>query len=178
MKLKVSKIPSEFRKAVPKGFRLIKRNQQDFLLVEALFCPSGHNLIVDNVRIHDEASIKLKVAIKRKTGFLFIDAFWGSHSKLFSFVPDTSDNDTYVKAFCPYCDVDLSENYACAQKECNSTKSFILLLPGGTNKIHVCSTLGCPGHILEINDMPTELIESISNINFFGAGGDEIFGGL
>ena len=178
MKLNVSKIPSEFRKAIPKGFRFIKRNQKDFLLVESLFCPNGHNLIDDNVRIHDEASIKLKVIIKKKTGYLYIDAFWGSHSKLFSFVPETSENDSYVTTFCPYCDVDLSENYACDQEDCSSEKSFILLLPGGTNKIHVCSRLGCPGHILEINDMPTELIESVSKINFFGAGVDEIFGGI
>ena len=143
MELNVSNIPSEFRKAIPKGFRLIKRNQKDFLYIESLFCPNGHNLIVDSVRIHDEASIKLKVIIKEKTGHLYIDAFWGSHSKLFSFVPETSDKDIYVNTFCPYCDADLSGNYACAQKGCNSEKSFTLLLPGGTNKIHVCSRLGC-----------------------------------
>lgn len=178
MKLNVSKIPSEFRKAIPKGFRFIRRNQKDFLLIESLFCPNGHNLIVDNVRIHDEASIKLKVDIKKKSGYLFIDAFWGSHSKLFSFVPDASESNTYVKTCCPYCDVDLSENFECDQENCKSEKCFILLLPGGRNKIHVCSRLGCPGHILEINELPHELIDSVSKINFFGAGMDEIFGGI
>lgn len=141
MSLNVGRIPSEFRNSVPKGFRLIRKNRRDFLLVESLFCSNGHNLIVNNVRIHDEASIKLKVDIKKNSGYLFIDAFWGSHSKLFSFIPDTSDSSTNVKAYCPYCDVDLSENYKCDQDDCKSEECYILLLPGGRNKIHVCARM-------------------------------------
>ena len=63
------------------------RNEDDFLLVEAAFCPRGHSLIVDSVRIHDEASVKLKLIIGDESGFVFVDAFWGSHAKLFSFIP-------------------------------------------------------------------------------------------
>lgn len=178
MKLTVKKIPTEFIKAIPKGMCLIKRYQNDFLLVESLFCPNGHGLIVDSVRIHDEASIKLKVDINDSIGFLFIDAFWGSHAKLFSFIPEVSGKSSYVKAFCPYCNVEIVENYPCRQDNCDSNKSLLLLLPGAKNKIHVCAKLGCPGHVLEINDMPNELVESVSKINFFGTGPDEIFEGI
>jgi len=178
MNFAMEKIPSEFIKAIPKGFRLIKRDKNDLLLVESVFCPNGHNLIAESVRIHDESSIKLKVTINNTTGYLFIDAFWGSHTKLFSFVPAKSANEVYVKAFCPYCDMDLTENFRCNQKGCNSNKSIQILLPSASNKIHVCSRLNCPGHVIEINDMPHELIESISAINFFGAGDNDIFGGI
>ncbi len=179
MELPVNDIPREFANSIPQGFQLVRRQQNDFLLVESLFCPNGHSLIVDSVRIHDAASIKLKVTINDHSGCLFIDSFWGSHAKLFSFLPSISrDETTYVNAFCPQCDVNIIEKYSCSHEGCDSDKSIILLLPGGTNQIQVCAKLGCPGHKLEINDLPHELTESVSDINFFGAGSNEIFGGI
>jgi hypothetical protein len=177
MKLTAQKIPDEFVRAIPRGFRLIKKQDHDFLLVESLFCPKGHNLIVDSVRIHDEASIKLKIVVNNESGFLFVDAFWGSHTKLFSFIPKASSKEpVFADTYCPYCDAVMSERYACAQKGCGSEKSVLLLLPGGKNKIHVCARLGCPGHVLDINDMPRKLLRSVSVINYFGAGTDDLFG--
>ncbi len=179
MELPVNEIPPEFKNSIPLGFSLIRKKQNNFLLVESLFCPNGHGLIVDSVRIHDAASIKLKVTINDVSGYLFIDSFWGSHAKLFSFLPPISrDETTCVEAFCPQCDINIIEKYSCNHEGCDSKKSIILLLPGGTNYIQVCAKLGCPGHKLEILDLPHDLIESVSNINFFGAGADEIFGGI
>ena len=179
MELVVHKIPPEFIKSIPKGFRLIKKNQSDFLLVESVFCPRGHNIIVDSVRIHDEASLKLKITINQANGFLFIDSYWGSHTKLFSFIPVLSTRESpYVSAFCPYCDADMNEQYVCPHEGCDSKRSLLLLLPGSKNRIHICAKLGCPGHKLEINDMPHQLIDSVSEINFFGAATDEVFGGI
>ncbi len=176
MKLIAKRIPDEFVRAIPRGFRLVKKQDHDFLLVESLFCPHGHNLVVDSVRIHDEASIKLKVVINNESGLLFVDAFWGSHSKLFSFIPKvTGKEPAFVEAYCPYCDAALSERYPCAQKGCGSDSSVLLMLPGGINKIHVCAKLGCPGHLLDIVDMPQKLVRSISVINYFGAGGNDPF---
>jgi hypothetical protein len=179
MKLTAHKIADEFIRAIPRGFRLVKKQGQDFLLVESLFCPNGHDLIVDSVRIHNEASIKLRVVINNESGFLFVDAFWGSHTKLFSFIPQISGNEpVFAEAHCPYCDAVMMEHYACAQKGCGSEKSVVLMLPGGKNKIHVCARLGCPGHVLDINDMPHELVQSVSGINYFGAGPDDLFDGI
>lgn len=178
MKLTPQRIPDEFIRAIPRGFRLVKKQDHNFLLVESLFCPNGHNLVVDSVRIHDEASIKLKVAVNGESGFVFIDAFWGSHAKLFSFIPQISGNKLFVEAFCPYCNVAMMEHYACAQKGCGSDRSVVLMLPGGKNKVHVCARLGCPGHVLEISDMPHELVRSVNAINYFGAGPDNLFGGI
>ncbi len=179
MELPVNKIPTEFIQSIPKGLRLIKRNQDDFLLVESLSCSRGHNLIVNSVRIHDEPSIKLKVAINNEIGFLFIDSYWGSHAKLFSFTPSISSTETtMVKAFCPECDEDITDTFTCPEEDCNSDQSLLMHLPGGRNHIHVCAKLGCPGHKLDVKDLPNKLIDSVSEINFFGAGADEIFGGI
>jgi hypothetical protein len=179
MKLSPRKIPDTFARAIPRGFRLVNRQGHDFLLVESVFCPKGHNLVVDSVRIHDEASIKLKIVVGGQSGLLFADAFWGSHAKLFGFLPSMPAKEPqFAEAHCPYCDASLAERYACAQKGCGSEKSILLVLPGGKNKIHVCARLGCPGHVLDIVDLPNQVVKAVSGINYFGAGGDDLFGGI
>jgi hypothetical protein len=179
MKLTAHAIPERFVKAIPRGFRLVSKQGHTFLLVESVFCPKGHNLVVDSVRIHDESSIKLKVAVNGEPGFVFVDAFWGSHAKLFSFIPRTTAKaPSYVDAYCPYCDTALGERAACTQKGCRSNRSVRLILPGGKNTIRVCARLGCPGHLLDIADMPEAVVRSISVINYFGESGDDVFGGV
>jgi hypothetical protein len=179
MRLAAQKIPDRFARSLPRGLRLITRTEGDFLLVEAAFCPKGHNLIVDSVRIHDQASVKLKIVASEASGFVFVDAFWGSHSKLFSFIPVLpTRRPLLVDARCPYCDVSLNERHACTEKGCGSESSIRLLLPGGRNTIHVCARLGCPGHLLDIVDMPRGVVRSVSGINYFGAGSDRMFGDI
>jgi hypothetical protein len=178
MKLTAKRIPERFVRGIPRGFRLVNKEGHDFLLVESLFCPKGHSLVVDSVRIHGEPSIKLKVEISRQAGFLFVDAFWGSHAKLFSFIPRLAGGPAYVEACCPYCGASIAERWPCPQAGCGSDRSLLLMLPGGKNKIHVCARLGCPGHELDITDMPERLVHTISGINYFGAGADDLFGGF
>jgi hypothetical protein len=179
MKLSPRRIPDRFARAIPRGFRLVNRQGHDFLLVESVFCPKGHNLVVDSVRIHDEASVKLKIVAGGEVGFVFVDAFWGSHAKLFSFVPCTSGKEpAFVEAFCPYCDASMTEHHPCEQKGCGSEKAILLGLPGGKNTIHVCARLGCPGHLLDIVELPEQVVRSVSGINYFGAGGDDVLGGI
>jgi hypothetical protein len=179
MKLAAHKIPDRFARALPRGLRLVSRSEGDFLLVEAAFCPRGHSLIVDSVRIHDEASVKLKIVAGESSGFVFVDAFWGSHSKLFSFIPvGPGKKPLVVDARCPYCDISMNEQHACSEKACTSDASIRLLLPGGKNTIHVCARLGCPGHLLDVVDMPRGVVRTVSGINYFGVGGEDVFGGL
>jgi hypothetical protein len=178
MELKTSHIPAEFLHALPQGMRLARRGEQDFLVVEALYCPNGHNLLVDSVRIHNEASVKLKLKVNEQSGFVFIDAFWGSHAKLFSFLPPVTGQAVHSSAFCPYCDCLLTENSVCTADQCGSTLGFVLYLPGGKNRIHICARLGCPGHRLEINALPEAIVASVSKINYFGHGAEELFGGI
>jgi hypothetical protein len=178
MELLIPQIPPDFIRTLPKGFRLIERSGHQFLLVEELFCPVGHGLIVESVRVHDEPSIKLNVEIGDSTGALFIDSYWGSHAKLFSFIPSALGSCPYVQACCPHCGQNLGEDYQCDEPGCASEKGILLTLPGEGNRIHVCARLGCPGHKLEITDLPREVVHRVSSINFFGAGVDEVFGGF
>jgi hypothetical protein len=179
MRLTAKKIPDRFARALPRGLRLVNRHDAPFLLVEAAFCPNGHNLVVDSVRIHDASSVKLKLVVGQDTGFVFVDAFWGSHSKLFSFIPTLGGKKPLlVDARCPYCDASLNERHACTERGCTADAAIKLLLPGGKNAIHVCARLGCPGHLLDIVDLPRDVVRAVSGINYFGAGGDKMFGGI
>ncbi|MDA3955243.1 hypothetical protein [Oceanispirochaeta sp.] len=177
MELKANKIPDEFRMIVPRGMRLVKRQEEDFLLVESVYCPKGHNLMVDSVRIHGEPSIKLEISFGGQKGLIFVDAFWGSHAKLFSFLPECGEGD-HLEGFCPYCHVPLREEYSCHIEGCDSKSALVLHLPSSTGKVYVCDSLGCPGHFLDVNSLPHEMTESISGINFFGHGSEDLFGGL
>jgi hypothetical protein len=157
----------------------VQRDGHDFLLVESVFCPRGHNLVVDSVRIHDEASVKLRIDVGGESGFVFVDAFWGSHAKLFSFLPASAGKEPVVAAaFCPYCSASLNEKHACGEKECGAEDSILLGLPGGKNSIHICARLGCPGHVLDVVELPQQVVQTVSGINYFGAGGDEVLGNI
>jgi len=177
MELIANQIPEEFRTVIPRGLRLVRRNNQEFLLVESIYCPRGHNLLVDSVHIHGEPSIKLELVVGGGRGLAFIDAFWGSHAKLFSFLPEHGEGQM-IEGFCPYCHASLLEEFHCHEEGCDSHTGLVLHLPGGSGKVYVCSRLGCPGHLLDISSLPHELSESISGINFFGAGTEDLFGGL
>ncbi len=176
MELKITHIPHELRQTVPPGFRLERRGNFEYLIVESIFCRHGHNLMVDSVRIHGEPSIKLHVTIGGQTGTVFVDAFWGSHAKLYSFLPSRLSDAEMVTAYCPYCGESLMEAFPCREPGCDSTEGIMLYLPGSENRVHVCARLDCPGHHLDIVDIPLEVVDSISAINYFGVGAFEIFG--
>jgi len=54
----------------------------------------------------------------------------------------------------------------------------MLTLPEKGNKILVCARLGCPGHRIEIDRLPEDVNELVSEINYFGVGADDIFKGI
>lgn len=177
MELKANKIPDEFKLIVPRGMRLVQRMEQEFLLVESVYCPKGHNLMVDSVRIHGEPSIKLELTVAGQKGLVFVDAFWGSHAKLFSFLPECGEG-SHLEGFCPYCHVSLKEENKCSVEGCESETALVLHLPSSSGRVYVCDSLGCPGHLLDVNTLPHELSESISGINYFGHGTEDLFGGM
>ena len=168
------KIHRDFLKTLPDGMKLVYHGGKDFLVVEKVFCPNGHTLIAPNVKIRDFPAIKIKVNIGKSEGLLFLDAFWGSHAKLYNFIPVSSEREKIVKSFCPECGVSLDADEKCILKECNCKKAIVLHLPA-ENRIMVCSKLGCPGHDIDIKTLPQRLSKSISKINYFGEGLDDDF---
>ena len=178
MNLVHRRVPAEFLDALPEGMKFIQRHGQEFLVVEKLCCPAGHSLMVDSVRIHGEPSIRFQVAPGDSDRLIFLDAFWGSHAKLFSFFAGPEERAEYVTAFCPECGASLAVDEACALPACGSKRSLALHLPGGRNRIYVCAKLGCPGHRLAVTHLPYNLNRAVSEINYFGHGEEELFRGI
>lgn len=174
MKLVHKEIPDEFLTSIPDGIKYIRKHGKDFLVIEKILCPNGHNIIVDTVQIHGESSLHLHIKVGKTEGSVFIDAFWGRHAKLYSFIPDVSAGNFAVEASCPVCMKNMIIEEECIHKECDSNKAIVFNLPGDNNKIFVCSKLGCPGHRMHIIDLPVSVAEEVSHINFFGAQADDI----
>jgi hypothetical protein len=169
MKLKHQTIPQEFLKHIPRGMKYVMRNGKDFLVVEQLFCPNGHSLMVDNVRLHGEPSIWLTLRVGKAEGTLFLDSFWGSHDKLYGFIPNLKDASSEKNdVLCPSCQCSLVETVKKACKICDSSKVIVMRLPGGQNKILACAKLGCPWHKIVAEEVPQKYTEMVDDINYFG----------
>jgi hypothetical protein len=177
MELVHNEIPKEFLDVLPEGIKYIARQGKTFLVVEKVCCPKGHSLMVDSVKIHGEAAVKIGVRIGNQQGNFFIDAFWGSHKKLFDFFPE-GKGAARVDAFCPECGATLMTEDHCGESGCGEAKHIQLVLPGKNNRVLVCGRLGCPGHRLDIQQAPDGIIQKVSDINFFGTQIDDYFGGI
>lgn len=172
-------IPREFLDVLPEGMKFIHRQGKEFLVVEELLCPQGHSLMVDSVRIHDEPSIRIAVDRPEGKGFIFIDGYWGSHAKLYTFLADPTHPLHYAQASCPHCGVSLVVERSCGRMECDSAHSLMFRLPRKGDAIYVCAKLGCPDHSIVVGDVPQTVREEVDEINFFGYGEDsEAFGGI
>jgi len=175
MKLIHKTIPKQFLTAIPEGIKFVKRHGQDFLVAEKIYCPNGHSLMADVVRIHGEPSISIRMQVGQSEGIIFIDAFWGGHAKLYNFIPDIASSGPIIKAFCPVCGVDLIVDDPCSQAGCKSNRAIMFTLQGKVNKIYVCAKLGCPGHRMEVVNLLPRVLEQVSEINYIGAQADDIF---
>ena len=169
MQLGHKTIPKEFLNSLPEGIKYVVKNGKDFLVVEQLFCPEGHSLMVNNVRMHGESSIRLKVKLGKSEGNIFVDAFWGSHDKLYSFMCKYTDEDLMEEEVCcPTCGCSLIVENETPCEVCGSIKSIELILPGINNKILVCAKVGCPQHKLIAKEVSPKISEIVSDINYFG----------
>ncbi|MBU4198661.1 MAG: hypothetical protein KKE37_07170 [Verrucomicrobia bacterium] len=175
MKLIHKKIPAHFLNAMPEGVKFIKKHQQDFLVVEKVYCSKGHNLMADVVRIHGELSINFRLQVGGSEGLVFLDAFWGGHAKLYNFIPDVSSTGPIVNALCPACGMSMIVKDKCRQAGCDSSQAICFALHGNQNKIYVCAKLGCPGHRMEIGNISRRVLEQVSEINYVGVHADDIF---
>lgn len=178
MKLLHSKIPIEFLHTLPRGIKFFSKHGLEFLVVEELRCPRGCSLMSDSISIHNEPAIHIQVTIGADSGALFIDSYWGSHIKLSSFLPTHTGNATIIAANCPNCGESLIVRERCSQEGCEAQHSIQFALPDGENGIFICTMFGCPGHRIEIKSQPVEVCKTVSNINYFGAQHDDLFGGI
>lgn len=170
MELQHKEIPTEFLRKLPDGIKIVKRHGKEFMVVENVYGPDGSDLISRSVHIHDEPTLRLGARVGDKEGLIFIDSYWGSHAKLFSFLPEKIDEHTVVDAYVPESGASLMMDRACDIKECGCTRSIVLHLPENTGRVYVCARLGCPGHAIELADLPADVVRTIGSINYFGVG--------
>jgi len=170
MELVHNEIPVDFLRHMPEGVKLVNRHGHEFLVVEDLRSPAGTRLMSDSVRIHGEPSIRLGVRIGDTSGLIFLDAYWGSHAKLYSFMPSGEFSGKLVEAYVPETGESLMADYTCNVEGCTCDKGIEFRLPGKGNTVRVCGRLGCPGHRLVLGDLAKPIVDTISGINFFGAG--------
>ena len=178
MRIISEKIPADYLHTLPEGIKFINRHGKEFFVIEELYCPKGHSIMSETVNIHGEPSIQISVEIGGKKGTFYIDALWGSHKKLFDFFLEKIDEGSIVKAFCPTCGVSLLLDDECSHPDCGTKEHIVFILPGGKNKIFECARLGCPGHRIDVRDLPDQFSRAISEINYFGAQSDEVFRGI
>ena len=177
MELTPKEIPMEFLRVLPDGIKLVSRKGHPYLVMDRVEDASGNSLMDDAVHIHGEPSIKLQARVGDSEGIIFVDAYWGSHAKLYSFIPDFSMGGT-VEASSPADGLSLMEPWKCPIDGCGETHGIRLRLPGGRNNIVVCGKLGCPGHHIDVERMAEGVSESLSNINYFGEGEEELFSAI
>ncbi|TVR72219.1 MAG: hypothetical protein EA427_03510 [Spirochaetaceae bacterium] len=170
MELQHKEIPTEFLRRLPEGIKIVKRHGKEFLVVESVYGPGGEDLVSRSVHIHDEPTLRLGVRIGGGEGLIFVDSYWGSHAKLYSFLPEITGSDTEVDAFVPESGASLMEEKKCDIEGCGCGRAIVLHLPRGEGKVYVCARLGCPGHSLELKDLPSEVVKTVGSINYFGVG--------
>jgi len=170
-------IPLEFLEILPDGIKLVSRHGHPYLVMDRVEDAAGNSLMDSSVRIHGEPSVKLHVKVGDAEGLIFVDAYWGSHAKLYSFIPDFSKGRT-VEASSPIDGSSLMVPWKCPIDGCDETHGILLRLPGGQNTIVVCGKLGCPGHLINVARVAEGVSESLSNINYFGEGEEEIFSAI
>ncbi len=170
MKLTHTNIPVELLLDLPEGLKLVRRHGKEYLVVESLQGPDGVSLISETVRIHGEPSIRLQIRLGNREGRIFVDSFWGSHAKLYGFLPERTAEGDVVEASVPESGTSLMVDRRCTVPGCSCTRAIEMLLPAGGGKVYVCARLGCPGHAIELASLPKPVSESVSRINYFGAG--------
>ncbi|TFH05122.1 MAG: hypothetical protein E4H09_02495 [Spirochaetales bacterium] len=182
MKLIHRKVPQAFLEVLPEGLKFLHKHGKDYLVVEQLLCANGHSLMSPSVRIHDEPSIRIAVTRPSGSGQIFIDAFWGSHAKLYDFIPQPAEAESYGSSFaqatCPECGVSLLADRTCNRIGCDAVKSIVFHLPGKDDVIYVCARLGCPDHSIVVGGVPQAVIREVSEITYFGHGEDDQFRGI
>lgn len=178
MKLLHESIPAEFLAGLPEGMKYIHKHGNGYLVVETLCCPEGHSLMSESVRIHGEPSIEIAVERPGGTGHIYVDAFWGSHAKLYDFMPEDPTEISTAVAVCPTCTTSLLQPGRCGAAGCAAESRIVFHLPNEGDRITACARLGCPDHAIVAGGLPKEVSRELGEINFFGYGEDEQFHGI
>ena len=166
LKLPKQKIPKEFIENLPEGLKVVTKKGNTYVVVEDLRCPKGHSLLTDQVKIHGEPAISFVVRGGNAEGGVFLDPYWGLHTKLFDFMFEKPSANPIVKAFCPHCRASLMIKRKCASPGCGAKEYIEFTLPDGKNRISACAQWDCPEHEMVVTRIPAEVSRAVSKINY------------
>jgi hypothetical protein len=110
----------------------------------------GKNLMDKNFEIDDHPSVRVLLEHKGKRGALRLSSRYGSHKIDSEMAVPEGD---IAEFFCPHCESDLESSRACY--ECNAPMITFESELGGY--LRICSRKGCKRHIIEFEDLETEL---------------------
>lgn len=114
-------------------------------------CPHCEKSLMDEeLKIDNYPSISVKIKYKGKTGRLNLSSLYGSYN-----INSELDvpKDEIARFFCPYCGAELKSTRVC--EVCKAPMVAFKSAQGCL--LQICSRHGCKKHLLEFEDLDTEI---------------------
>jgi len=128
-------------------------------------CPHCEKSLMDEkLKIDNYPSIKVKIGYKGKTGKLNLSALYGSYN--INSELDVPEGEI-ARFFCPYCNSELKSTRTC--EVCNAPMVAFKSAQGGL--LQICSRHGCKKHLIEFEDLETEISVFYDEYSTFFKGG-------
>ncbi len=128
-------------------------------------CPHCEKSLMDEqLKIDNYPSIKVKIGYKGKTGQLNLSALYGSYN--INSELDVPEGEL-ARFFCPYCDFELKSTRTC--EVCNAPMVAFKSEHGGL--LQICSRHGCKKHLVEFENLETEIGVFYDEYSTFFKGG-------
>jgi hypothetical protein len=115
------------------------------------------------LKIDNHPSIKVIIKYQGKTGRLNLSSLYGSYNiKLELDVPKGE----FVRFFCPYCKLELKSTRIC--EICKAPMVAFETAQGC--KLQICARYGCKKHLIEFEDLESEIREFYDRYSTFFKG--------
>jgi methionyl-tRNA synthetase len=114
-------------------------------------CPHcGKSFMDDEVKIDGQPSVRLNVQWGGERGRIRLSSLYGSYKiEMQLSMPEGE----IAKFFCPHCNAELTAPRIC--ERCDAPMVSMKFIEGGT--VEICSRKGCKKHLIEFEDLETEL---------------------
>ncbi len=114
-------------------------------------CPHCKRSLLDTEQAKDDCpAVRVTITYKEKKGDLLLSSLYGSYNHTQPFSIPSGDT---VSFSCPWCHASLMSTTPCTR--CNAYMVSLAIAEGGG--IQICSRQGCKKHILEFEDLETDL---------------------
>ena len=130
--------------------------------VKCIHC--GKSLMDEGFEIDNHPSIKVIIEYKGNQGILRLSSLYGSYN--IDSEIDVQEGEI-VRFFCPHCKSDMTISRTC--HECGAPMVTFEFVSGG--RLQICSRRGCKKHLVEFEDLETEIKAFYDAYSTFFRGG-------